>query len=165
MKYRVTIEGREREVDVTLAPSGAVTVTLDGAPIEADVERVPGGVSLRLGARVYDIAIGGKPEGAQVAAGSARAIAEVVSERARARAKKGGASGSGANELRAPMPGRIVKVLHKAGDAVAVGDPCVVIEAMKMENELRAPKDGTVKAVHVAEGVSVESQALLVTFE
>ncbi len=165
MKYRVTIEGREREVDVTLAPSGAGTETRDGPPLAAEVERVPGGVSLRLGARVYDIASGGKPEGAQGAAGSARAIAEVVSERARARAKKSGASGSGANELRAPMPGRIVKVLHKAGDAVVVGDPCVVIEAMKMENELRAPKDGTVKAVHVAEGVSVESQALLVTFE
>src|SRR5690606_10345544 len=142
-----------------------VSVSLDGAPIEADVERVPGGVSLRLGAQVYDIAIGGKPESMQVAAGPARAVAEVISERARSRAKKGGPAGSGANELRAPMPGRVVKLLVAVGATVSVGDPCVVIEAMKMENELRAPREGTIAAVHVSEGVSVESQALLVTFE
>lgn len=165
MKYRVTIEGREREVDVTLTPQGGASVKLDGTPIEADVERVPGGISLRLGARIYDIAIGGKAEAMQVSAGGARTVAEVISARAQARAKRKGDTGTGANELRAPMPGRVVKVLVAAGADVKVGDPCIVIEAMKMENELRAPKEGKIAAVHVNEGVSVESQALLVTFE
>ncbi len=164
MKYKVTIEGREREVDVSIS-GGGVSVSLDGAPVDADVERVPGGLSLRLGNRVYDIVVGGKPESMHLAAGAARGTAEVVSERMRARARKQGGGASGGKELRAPMPGRVVKVLVRAGDEVAAGDPCVVVEAMKMENELRAPTAGKISAVHVSEGVSVEGQALLVTLE
>lgn len=165
MKYRVTIEEREREVDVVITPDGGIKVSLDGTPLEhLDVERVPGGVSLRIGARMYDVAVGGRAESMQVSAGGARSFAQVISERARGRAKKAGTS-AGGNELRAPMPGRVVKLLLAAGDSVSAGDPCVVIEAMKMENELRAPKDGKVAGVHVEEGASVESQALLVTFE
>ncbi len=165
MKYRVTIDGREREIDVVVTPDGGVSVSMDGAAVDADVERVPGGLSLRLGHRVFDIAVGGTPDAMQVGAGAARAEAVVVSERARAKAKHSGGGGSGAKELRAPMPGRVVKVLVKAGDAVTAGDPCVVVEAMKMENELRAPTDGTIAAVHVSEGASVEGRALLITFE
>jgi biotin carboxyl carrier protein len=65
----------------------------------------------------------------------------------------------------APMPGRIVKVLVKAGDRVARGQGLVVVEAMKMENELRAPREGTVAAVRVSEGMSVEASAVLVVVE
>jgi biotin carboxyl carrier protein len=164
MKYRVTIEGREREVDVVVTPGGQVSVAMDGAPVDAEVERVDGGVLLRLGGRVYDIAVGGKPDALQVAAGSARSVVQVLSERARSRSK-GGASGSGEKELRAPMPGRVVKVLVEPGAEVEAGTPCVVVEAMKMENELRASTAGKVAAVHVTTGQSVEGQALLVTFE
>ena len=63
------------------------------------------------------------------------------------------------------VSGRVVKVLVVAGAEIAAGTPCVVVEAMKMENELRSPIDGKVAAVHVTEGVSVEGQALLVSFE
>ena len=63
------------------------------------------------------------------------------------------------------MPGRIVKVLVKAGDRVAGGQGLVVVEAMKMENELRAPRDGTVAAVRVSEGMSVDANAVLVVVE
>lgn len=165
MKYRVTIEGREREIDVVVAPGGGVSVSVDGAPIDADVARVPGGLSLRLGDRVFDVAVGGQADSMQVGAGAARSIAAVVSPRAEARSRRGSSSSGGAKELRAPMPGRVVKVLVRAGDVVAAGDPCVVVEAMKMENELRAPSDGKVAAVHVSEGASVEGKALLVTLE
>lgn len=64
--------------------------------------------------------------------------------------------------VRAPMPGKIVKVLVKTGEKVAVGDPVVTLEAMKMENELCAPAEGTVKAVPVRQGDSVEAGQLLV---
>ncbi|HEY8429063.1 MAG TPA: biotin/lipoyl-containing protein [Sandaracinaceae bacterium] len=165
MKYRVTIEGREREIDVVLAPDGGVSVSLDGAAVDANVERVPGGVLLRIGDRVFDVAVGGPADAMQVGAGAARALAQVVSERARARAKRGASTGGGAKELRAPMPGRVVKVLVAPGDPVEPGTPCVVIEAMKMENELRASGTGKVAAVHVSEGASVEGKALLVSFE
>jgi len=62
----------------------------------------------------------------------------------------------------APMPGRIVRVLVKPEEAVAARQPLVVVEAMKMENELRAPRAGTVAEVRVAEGASVEANTVLV---
>lgn len=161
MKYRVTIEGREREVDVTFTPSGAPEVALDGAKIDVDARRVGGAVSLRIGDRVHDVLSAGTDE-VQIAAGTARTVATITSERAGQ--KRGAAAGKSAKELRAPMPGRVVRVLVKAGEAVVAGQPLVVIEAMKMENELRASVAATVEAVHVSEGASVEGRALLLSF-
>ena len=63
------------------------------------------------------------------------------------------------------MPGRIVKVLVKAGDAVAASQGLVVVEAMKMENELRSPRAGTVTEVRVTEGALVEANAVLIVIE
>jgi biotin carboxyl carrier protein len=161
MKYRVTIEGREREVDVTFTPSGAAEVMLDGAKIEVDARRIGGAVSLRIGDRVHDVLSAGTDE-VQIAAGAARAVAVITSERSGQ--KRGVAAAKSGKELRAPMPGRVVRVLVKAGDAVAAGQPLVVIEAMKMENELRAAAAVTIETVHVSEGASVEGRALLVSF-
>jgi len=69
---------------------------------------------------------------------------------------------SGPHRVVAPMPGRIARVLVKVGDAVAARQGLVVVEAMKMENELRSPRAGTVVEVRAIEGARVESQALLV---
>ena len=79
----------------------------------------------------------------------------------------GGDAGAdrGPRPLVAPMAGRVVKVLVKTGEAVAARQPLVVIEAMKMENELRAPRDGTVTEVRVSEGSSVEANTVLVVLE
>ena len=63
------------------------------------------------------------------------------------------------------MPGRVVKVLVNAGDTVAAHQGLVVVEAMKMENELRAPRAGRVTRVNVVDGMSVEANAVLVTLE
>jgi biotin carboxyl carrier protein len=64
--------------------------------------------------------------------------------------------------LVAPMPGKVVRVLVAAGDAVKARQPLVVVEAMKMENELRAGRDGHVTAIHVREGASVDAGTLLI---
>lgn len=167
MKYRVSVasqssSGAEREVEITFAPSGEPLVTLDGKRIDAEVRKVPGGLTLRIGNRVHDIALSGRDE-IDLAAGSARAVATIVNEKAARDAKRAG--GASAKELRAPMPGRVVRMLVKKGDAVAAGQPLCVIEAMKMENELRATAAATVKDVLVREGESVESKASLITFE
>ena len=164
MKYRVTIEGRAREVEVTLTPSGGASVTLDGAPLEAEVRRVPGGVSLRIGHAVHDISVASASYELQLASRHTRTIAldAIARQVTKARASGGG---TGSKELRAPMPGRVVRVIAAAGTEVAAGDPVIVIEAMKMENELRAHGPGRVREVHVQEGASVEGKALLVSFE
>ena len=65
----------------------------------------------------------------------------------------------------APMPGKIVRVLVKAGDSVGPRQPVVVVEAMKMENELRASREGTVAEIHAREGMSVDAGALLLVIQ
>ena len=78
----------------------------------------------------------------------------------------GGASAAGAPHLvSTPMPGRVVRVLVAPGDAVANRQALVVVEAMKMENEVRAPRAGKVAEVRVAEGMPVEARTVLVVLE
>jgi biotin carboxyl carrier protein len=92
---------------------------------------------------------------------------DALDERTRAirdlSAAAGGATGP--QPLKAPMPGLIVRVTVAVGDAVAAGQGIVAMEAMKMENELRAPAAGIVKAVHAKPGTAVEKGALLIEFE
>lgn len=78
--------------------------------------------------------------------------------------KAGGGMGGGAS-LDSGMPGKIVKVFVKPGDVLKQGDPILIMEAMKMENEMRAAKDVTIKEVLVKEGENVESGATLVTYQ
>lgn len=163
MKYRVDIDGNEREVDLHFAGSTPV-VTLDGKPIDADVRRVAGGLSLIIDHKVHDVMLGGPSDALDVAFGAVRSRVAVVNERQRGRRSRGG-GGQSSGELRAPMPGRIVEVSVTAGDSVEPGTPLVVIEAMKMQNELRAEVSGTVKSVEVAPEQNVESGALLVSID
>ncbi len=164
MRYLVTIDGTERAIDVQITDAGTVDVSMDGAPVPVDAVRIPGGVSLRIGGKVFDLVAGGRAEAKQVAAGARRAIAEVESERARSRRARRGAVGGGGKEIRAPMPGRVVKILVTEGEEVTAEQPIIVVEAMKMENELRASADGRVQAIEVSEGQTVEGDMVLVRF-
>jgi biotin carboxyl carrier protein len=98
-------------------------------------------------------------------AGVVRTRVAAAGERGRRAAGVGLGAPGGPQRVAAPMPGKIVKVLVKPGDAVAARQGLVVIEAMKMENELRAARAGHVKDVHVAEGDLVEAGRLLTVIE
>ncbi len=76
-----------------------------------------------------------------------------------------GAAGGGASEITAPIPGKVVAVKVEAGATVKVGQPLVVLEAMKMENELTAEQDGIVAVIHVAPGDTVDAGTILVELE
>jgi biotin carboxyl carrier protein len=78
---------------------------------------------------------------------------------------EGGSSGAGPQQVSAPMPGKVVRILVAPGDRVEPRQGLVVIEAMKMENELRAARGGRVTTVRVVQGQSVEAGALLVSVE
>ena len=91
----------------------------------------------------------------------AAAPAPVAAPKPAAAPKKSGAAG--AVSVKAPMPGNIIKVNAKVGDSVKKGDVLIVLEAMKMENDICAPEDGTVASIEVAQGATVETDALLVT--
>jgi biotin carboxyl carrier protein len=78
---------------------------------------------------------------------------------------KGGSALGSSDSLISEMPGKIVKVFAKPGQAVKAGDPLLIMEAMKMENEMRASIDTKIKSVHVKDGDTIETGTLLVTFE
>ena len=96
-------------------------------------------------------------------AGPSRSI--VNGRRAASRRRRRGGTRDGGQPIVAPMPGRVVRVLVAAGDEVAARQAVVVVEAMKMENELRSPKAGRVKDVAVTPGTSVEAGRVLVVIE
>ena len=118
-------------------------ITVNGVTYTVNVEEVNGSAAP---------AAAPAPVAAPVAAPAPKA--------APAPAKSGAA---GAISVKAPMPGNIMKVNVKVGSSVKKGDVLMVLEAMKMENDICAPEDGTVASVEVAQGATVETDALLVT--
>jgi biotin carboxyl carrier protein len=152
------IDGREAGVSVVEAGGGGRWSMLVGtASYEIAFDRAPGGELIVLvnGVAVPLTVI--EPGPAFAPAGRWRGKPSMPW----AKAARGG-DDSGPRTVVAPMPGRIVKVLVIPEEVVAAGQPLVVVEAMKMENEVRAPHAGTVAEVRVAEGASVEANTVLV---
>lgn len=163
MKYYVTVDGDTREVELT-----EEGLQLDGRPIHAELASVPGSAEghLRLGDRGYPLT-GHRVEGGWTIEIAGRKLRlGVEDERARAIRELAGeaASSPSTRDLRAPMPGLVVRVLVDPGQVVSAGTGLVVVEAMKMENELVAETDSTVSSVEIQEGATVNQNDLLVTF-
>jgi biotin carboxyl carrier protein len=161
MRYYVKQGEREWAVDVTRLSGDRLSVTLDGAPTEVTVLAERPTLVVSVGGRVLELF----PSGADgVALAGAGAGFRVESGHARALSRSSGEGrAAGAREIRAPMPGRVVKVLVALGDAVSEGSGLLVIEAMKMENELDARAAGTVAGIFVQPGDVVDRGALLVS--
>ncbi len=168
MKYCVTLKlpGREtatHEVNVTASPAGTLSATVAGSAEPVEVALVPDGALVARRGSVLDISTARDGETVALAAGEVRALATVVpAATARRRSKRQGAGQ--AETLVAPMPGRVLKVHVAAGDEVKPGDALMVIEAMKMENELRADGAATIAAIEVEAGQTVERNATLIRF-
>jgi biotin carboxyl carrier protein len=166
------VNGRTRSVAIERTDSpDRFRVTVDGRATLVDVQRTGQfGLSLLFpddahgGVRV-GLAPGSAP-GEMLAYLQGRTVPVVVNGRRTGRAAADtGAGADGEQKVRAPMPGRVVRVLVAPGDAVEARQPVIVVEAMKMENELRSPKTGQVKDVTVAAGASVEAGRVLVVIE
>jgi len=149
-RFRVTQSGRTLLLDARKVQSGARSATWSlvpeggGPALQVDVD----GVAPELTVTVDNVTVPFKLADAR----------SKVAALARPQA-------AGPQPVRSPMPGKVVKVLVKAGDEVKAGTPVVVVEAMKMENELRAPRDGKVREVRVQEGQAVEGNQTLATIE
>jgi biotin carboxyl carrier protein len=144
--YRVTIDGRVWEVDARLRGDGIYSLLVEGRSYVANV-------TARDGAAIVDV--GGETYAVQVEEQTRYII----------RTRGGAAGGHVAQTLRAPLPGRITHLAVAVGDTVKAGDALVVIEAMKMENELRASGAGTVAEVRVAAGATVNPGDVLMVIE
>jgi len=168
MRYYVTLDPTPSAaptiVDVTELPTGELEVTLDGKKVAVDVVDLSGSLSIRVGGRMVDLTTEGQPPEMGAIANGHRSYVRVESERQRAAAaaKKGGAAG-GDKVVKAPMPGRVVRILVGKGAEIAAGQTLCVIEAMKMENEVKAKAAGVVLDVHVTDGATVEGNGKLFT--
>jgi biotin carboxyl carrier protein len=171
MRYHVSLGGAEQPIDVTALPSGGYRVAVGGQEVPADVIDLSasgGGLSILVGHRVVDLVLdptAGGEGGVGFSAGRARGEGRVESERARAAASVKGAKAAGGGDglIKSPMPGRVLKVLVAEGDEVHAGQSVVVVEAMKMENEIKATKAGPVKQIFAQAGATVESGAKLLS--
>jgi biotin carboxyl carrier protein len=142
-------------------------VVLDGRRVDIDAVKAGHAWSLLIARRSYEVSLVQQGRNELIAHVNGRAIT-VRGGLQRFRSRKSqasGAAGGGAQRVLAPMAGRIARVLVKAGDAVTARQGLVVVEAMKMENELRAPRAGIVTDVRAAEGALVEANAVLVIIE
>jgi len=165
MRYFVTLAGRDVEVDLTGA-----TPIVDGTPVDAHLSALPGTDTrhLLVDGRSYAItATPGDRRGRwHIGVGAERFAADAVDERTRAiREMTGGGADVADKTLVAPMPGLVVKVEVEVGQAVRAGQGVIVVEAMKMENELKAPSDGVVAKVEVKPGQTVDKGATLLVLE
>ena len=159
MFFEARVDGSTVRVEVRARGEG-YSVSLDGRPLEVDAVGLNSGLtSLLLDGRSYEVAVEPEPDGLRVhfPGGSVRVELADASHAASSKSR----SASGPTRLTAPMPGRVVRVLVARGASVEAGQGVVVVEAMKMENELRAPRAGRVDQVAVREGQAVEAGALL----
>lgn len=170
MIFEIDINGRTRRVAVERTTAGRYRVAVDGVTHDVNAERVgPYGLSLLVnggGAESRAISVApGTVRGEFLVGLDGRTVAAKVN--ARRTGQSGGDAGGAHGEVTivAPMPGRVVRVLVSVGDEVAARQGVVVVEAMKMENELRSPKAGRVKDVSVAPGAPVGAGRPLVVIE
>ncbi len=164
MSYLVTIQGTTYTVSLD-DQEGRIALRIDGSPLEIDMASIQGDqfFSLLIDGRSYTAVAATQGEQREVKVnGVSSAVAVEDEQLARLRGQVKPRRRVGGDQIKAPMPGRIVSVSVAAGDTVESGQGVVVIEAMKMENELRAHSGGTVKEIRVDEGDTVDKNAVLV---
>ena len=142
-QFRVRIDGVEHRIDARPLAHDAVSLIVDGQSFSVEFEENGDDVVVLVRDQIFRIDIADE-------------------RRLRMRAASSRFTLEGNQSVASPMPGRVVKVLVRAGDEVTEGQALAVVEAMKMENELKAPKAGKVIEVQVSEGQAVEGGAVLV---
>ncbi len=171
MTFEIDLNGRGRTVSIERAGPRRYRVTVDGVVSLVDAQRSgESGVSLLFPDQSHDgVSVQfapGAAAGEMLAYLGGRNIVVTVNGRRTGRAAvESGAGAHGEQSVIAPMPGRVLRVLVAPGDDVQARQPVVVVEAMKMENELRSPKSGRVKEIAVTAGASVEAGRVLVVIE
>ena len=166
MIYEVLIDGKAHKVEIEKRER-TWHCTVDGKTFEVDAAMTARDVmSLLVDNKAHEIkrefSLNGETH---VIIGSERFAAEVRDPRSLRSRKAAGAAGEGPQKITAPMPGKVVRILVKQGDAVEAGQGVLVVEAMKMQNEIKSPKKGTVQKIAVAEGGSVAAGDALAVIE
>jgi biotin carboxyl carrier protein len=164
MLYDVTINGKNYSLELSRA-DGRWSCRLEGRDLEVDAVLVrPDVVSLRIGTMAYEVKSERVADELHLWVGSARFTAEIRDPRSlRGRARAG--DDQGPRKITAPMPGKVVRLLVREGEEVEPGRGVAVVEAMKMQNEIKSPKKGTVRKILVGEGAAVNAGDVLAIVE
>lgn len=163
MKYFVSVNGHEHEVVLT-ERLGKLLVEVDGEAMDLVYEEVDalGQVLALQGDRSFGVSIEGDSHRAGITIAGHFYDIEIEDERERAALAAARAAGGGGGLVKSVMPGVVVNLLVAEGDVVEEGQPLLVLEAMKMQNEIAAPATGEVRLIHVTEGQAVAAGAKLV---
>lgn len=162
MKLEVQIGGKKRTVEVVreagARDSKKLLWRLDGKPITVDaVEVATATYSILLEGQSFEVRVQPAESGLRIHTGEEE-LRAVVTDPRQWRGRRGAlAEAEGRQQITAPMPGKVVRVLVAAGAQVTAGQGLVVVEAMKMQNEIKSPKTGTVERLLVGEGQSVNA--------
>jgi biotin carboxyl carrier protein len=166
MKFEVQItdrSGKKTRIVELERDGGGWRVSLDGRPVAADaVEIAPHMLSILLDGQSFEMCVTPSPNGQlKLQTGAQEFTAEVIDPRAWSGRRHGSVEAEGRQQIVAPMPGKVVRVLVKVGDHVEAAQGLLVVEAMKMQNEIRSPKSGTVERVLAKEGQLVNAGEVL----
>jgi biotin carboxyl carrier protein len=166
MKYEVRLNGaygeRKHVVEFEATPS-RYRISLDGRIIDADAALIaPSTVSVLIEGKAFEVHVTPSlGDEIKVQAGPHEFTAEIRDPRAWQGRRHGVLEAEGRQQLIAPMPGKLVRLLVAVGDEVEAGQGVAVVEAMKMQNEIRSPKKGKVERLHVKEGQAVNAGDVL----
>jgi len=166
MTLHIQINGRTRRVELPETLSGSVECSIDGEVKQVDVHLLqPGVLSLVIDGRSYRCVLDEGPTERAVLLEGKR-FAYALDDPRSLRSRRGAATdANGPRPIKAPMPGRVVRIIAAAGDAVEAQQGILVIEAMKMQNEMKSPKAGTVTRIAVAVGDTVQAGQVLAVVE
>lgn len=164
MIWEARLDGRSVQVEVREEPDGRFAVTLDGQRLAVDAREAGRGfLSLLVEGQSHTAAALRQGDGWAVVIGRDAFVVELLEASRHAGSAPRAAAGPA--RLKAPMPGKIVRLLAAVGAPVEAGQGLVVMEAMKMENELRAPRAGQLRELGVHEGQTVETGHLIAVVE
>jgi biotin carboxyl carrier protein len=166
MKFEVHLDspaGKSQHVVDLEKEGSSYKVLLDGQPVAADVILVaPHAVSVILNGTAFEIHIAQSPDGScKLQAGRHEFQADVRDARAWRGKNPGGFDALGRQQILAPMPGKVIRLLVQVGDEVEIGQGLIVVEAMKMQNEIRSPKKGKIERMQAQEGQLVNAGDVL----
>lgn len=164
MLYDVSIDGKNHRLELNRA-DGRWSCRLDGRELEVDaVVTRPDVLSLRIGNQAYEVKSERVGDDWHLWVGSTRFAAEIRDPRSlRSRSRSG--DDRGPRKITAPMPGKVVRLLVREGDEVKLGAGLAVVEAMKMQNEIKSPKNGRVQKILASEGATVNAGDVLAIVE
>ncbi len=170
MRRILSIDGKESRVEVRAdADGGTLRVGVEGGDGELVARETPAGWTITNGRRTVEAGVTGGRTG--------ELVVQIAGHTYRLETGRGAAGGSrrsgsaaggtagGRAEVRTPMPGKVVRLVRKEGDQVAAGDAVLVFEAMKMQNEIRAPESGVIANMRATRGTPMEGGELLFVVE